>query len=186
MKIALATLVVALSAFLLWAIYSSPQESVNEILPKPISSAFGITLGENFNPDMVKKILSKQKKTYKNKEGIELQGTMLHITPLQPSDKFQQYVINTNPEGIIYSIEGKYQNKEMTPAACKAIVKSMAEEMESIHGKPRGKDSFGQWYSFRQTSDYSKSLRLYAHRCRTGMYSIIYTDENIKRESNIL
>jgi len=186
MKIALATLIVAFSAFLVWTLYSSQQDSVNEIFPQPISSAFGITLGEHFNPDMVKKVLSKVQKTYKNKKGDELQGTMLHIIPFQPSDQFQQYVINTNPEGIIYSIEGKYQNKEMTSAACKAIVKSMAEEIESVHGKPRGKDSFGQWYSFRQTSDYSKSLRLYAHRCRTGMYSIIYTDENIKRESNVL
>lgn len=183
MKIALVTLVVALSTFLLWAIYFSQQESGDDIFLKPITGAFGITLGKHFNPDMVKEVLSKEQITFKNKEGVELQRTVLDIKPHQPSDHFQQYVINTSAEGIIYSIEGKYQNKELTPAACKAVVKVMAEELESIHGKARGKDSFGQWYSFRQISDYSKSLKLYAHRCRTGRYSVIYIDEEIRKES---
>ena len=33
-----------------------------------------------------------------------------------------------------------------------------------------------------QFSDTSnKGLKLYGHRCRTGMYSIIYTDEKVQR-----
>ncbi len=183
MKTVLVALVVSLSAWLFWGIYSSQQqESVDEIFHEPITGAFGITLGKAFNSDMVKEVLSKEQHTYKNKQGKEFQGSVLHFKPLHPSDQFQQYIIKINPEGNIYSIEGNYQgDKGMTPSVCKAGVKSLAEELELKYGKPRGKDSFGLWYSFRQISDPSKSIKLYAHRCRTGAYSVIYLDDKLKK-----
>jgi hypothetical protein len=50
--------------------------------------------------------------------------------------------------------------------------------MEARHGKPRGRDMSGEWYAFRQfTENTDKSLRLYANRCRSGIYSVVYTDQ---------
>ena len=60
---------------------------------------------------------------------------------------------------------------------CKAALKDLASEMEARHGKPRGREMTGEWYAFRQISETSnKSLRLYANRCRSGIYSVVYTD----------
>lgn len=188
MKITFATLVVILTAFLLWGIYSSQQQeaaaAVSDSSPKPIAGAFGITLGKHFNPEMVKEVLSKEQKNYTAKKNEKLLGSVIHIIPNELDNNFQQYLIKTTQKGVIYSIEALYQgDKTMTPALCVATVKKLAGELEAKHGKPRGKGRFGQWYSFRQASDYSKSLRLYAHRCRTGMYSVIYTDDKVRKES---
>jgi len=80
---------------------------------------------------------------------------------------------------------GKPGNKKPANAmqkTCKAAVKTMAGELESRYGKPRGQGWDGLWYTFRQPSDTSnKGLKLYGHRCRSGMYSIVYTDENVRR-----
>ena len=185
MKIVLASIVVGLLAFLLWGIYDNSQsESNDNSFPEPIAGAFGVSLGKHFKPEMVKEVLSKEQKEYTVKEGVKLPGTVIQFKPNEPDNNFQQYEIKTTQSGIIYSIEGKYQgDKEMTPKVCKAIVKSLAEEQAARYGKPRGKDSFGQWYSFRQTSDFSKSLKLYAHRCRTGAYSMVYMDDKVRKEN---
>ena len=80
---------------------------------------------------------------------------------------------------------GKPGNKKPANAmqlTCKATVKTIAGELEARYGKPRGQGWDGLWYTFRQFSDTSnKGLKLYGHRCRTGMYSIIYTDEKVQR-----
>lgn len=80
---------------------------------------------------------------------------------------------------------GKPGNKKPATAmqkTCKAAVKTMAGELESRYGKPRGQGWDGLWFTFRQPTDTSnKGLKLYGHRCRTGLYSIVYTDEIARR-----
>lgn len=176
-----------------------------------ITGAFGIQLGEKFDTSMVTKLLSKQAHSYKGPGGTKLKGQLLRIEPAQPDDRFQQYSIRTTDEGVIYAIQGEYQyeaesdkaktdetkpkgsgkgagksgNKQPATSiqkTCKAAVKTMAEELEARYGKPRGQGWDGLWYTFRQISDTSnKGLKLYGHRCRTGMYSIIYTDDTVQR-----
>ena len=183
---------------------------------EPITGAFGIQLGEQFDASMVAKVLSKQEHSYKGQGGIKLKGQLLRIEPGKPDERFQQYSIKTSDAGIIYAIQGDYQYKVESDEArsneakanetkpegkgkgagkpgnkkpanaiqktCKAAVKTMAGELESRYGKPRGQGWDGLWYTFRQPSDTSnRGLKLYGHRCRTGMYSIIYTDDKVQR-----
>jgi len=178
---------------------------------EPITGAFGIQLGTHFEPSMVAKVLSKQEHIYSGQGGTKLKGSLLRIEPSKPDERFQQYSIKTTGEGIIYAIQGDYQYKaesdearpdEAKPkgsgkgagkpgnrqpanamqSSCKAAVKTLAGELESRYGKPRGQGWDGLWYTFRQFSDTSnKGLKLYGHRCRTGMYSIIYIDEKAQR-----
>ena len=77
---------------------------------------------------------------------------------------------------------GNRQPATAMQKTCKAAVKTMAGELESRYGKPRGKGWDGLWFTFRQPTDTSnKGLKLYGHRCRSGMYSIVYTDEKVRR-----
>ena len=88
---------------------------------------------------------------------------------------------NTKPQGRGKGA-GKPGNQQQTHAnekLCKAKVKELAKELQSQYGKPRGQG--GLWVVFRQLSDSAnKSVKLYGHRCRTGMYSIIYSDESVR------
>ncbi len=169
---------------------------------EPITGAFGIPLGEQFETSMVAKVLGKQEQIYNGQAGAKLKGSLIRVEPGKPDGRFQQYSIKTTYDGLIYAIEGDYQYKvepdeakpkgsgkgaskpgNRQPATamqktCKAAVKTMAEELESRYGKPRGKGWDGLWFTFRQPSATSnKGLKLYGHRCRTGLYSIVYTDE---------
>ncbi len=80
---------------------------------------------------------------------------------------------------------GKPGNRQPANAmqlTCKAAVNTLAGELEARYGKPRGQGWDGLWYTFRQFSDTAnKGVKLYGHRCRTGMYSIIYTDNKAQR-----
>ena len=183
---------------------------------EPITGAFGIPLGEQFETSMVAKVLGKQEQIYNGQAGAKLKGSLIRVEPGKPDGRFQQYSIKTTYDGLIYAIEGDYQYKvepdeakqdeteqaetkpkgsgkgaskpgNRQPATamqktCKAAVKTMAGELESRYGKPRGKGWDGLWFTFRQPSDTSnKGLKLYGHRCRSGMYSIVYTDEIVRR-----
>lgn len=180
-------------------------------LPEPISGAFGIPLGKRFEPSMVARVLGEQEHSYKGQGGTKLKGKLLRIEPSKPDERFQQYSIKTTDAGIIYAIQGDYQYEASSDEAkadetkpegkgkgagkpgnkkqantiqktCKAAVKTMAGELESRYGKPRGQGWDGLWYTFRQFSETSnRGLKLYGHRCRTGMYSVIYTDEKVQR-----
>jgi hypothetical protein len=146
---------------------------------------------------MVAKVLSEQEQTYRGPDGVELKGTLLRVEPSEPDTHYQQYSVKTTDDGIIYAIQGDYQfeveaakgkqagkvkKSRVIRKRCKDVVKKLAEELEASYGKPRGKGWDGEWFSFRQLSDTSnKSLRLYAHRCRTGMYSVLYSDEKVQR-----
>ena len=178
---------------------------------EPITGAFGIPLGEQFDVSMVAKVLSKQEQIYSGQDGTKLKGQLLSIEPSKPDERFQQYSIKTTYDGLIYAIQGDYQyevksgeaktdetkpkgsgkgagkpgNKQPATAiqkTCKAAVKTMAGELEERYGKPRGQGWDGLWFTFRQPSDTSnRGLKLYGHRCRSGMYSIIYIDDKVQR-----
>lgn len=189
---------------------TEPQLAAKSL--QPITGAFGIQLGKKFDASMVAKVLHKQELTYSGPGGTKLKGQLLRIEPAKPDKRFQQYSLKTTDKGVIYAIQGDYQYKEAKPdkatpdeakpegkgkglgkpgnkkqpkvmqSTCKAAVKTMAGELESRYGKPRGQGWDGLWFTFRQFSDTSdKGLRLYGHRCRSGMYSIIYTDNTVQR-----
>lgn len=165
---------------------------------EPISGAFGIPLGERFEASMVTKLLDESEQVYRGPEGANLKGSLIRVEPFDPDMRFQSYSVKTTADGVIYEIRGNYQyeveqargkqvnkvkNSRQLRSTCKDVVKTLAREMEDRHGKPRGKGWDGEWYSFRQVSDTSnRSLRLYGNRCRTGMYSIVYTDNMVLRD----
>ncbi len=178
----------------------SAQNSAEEVkttqTPNTINGAFGVFLGKHFASDMVKKIIDEEQHSYLGIHKTKLQGTLFQVEPNTPDPRFQSYSIKTTEDGLIYAIQADYQY-EVEPArgkkagkvkkqrniraTCKAAVKELAKELQDSYGKPRGKGWDGEWFSFRQITDTSdKSLRLYANRCRTGMYSIIYTDMKIQ------
>ena len=165
---------------------------------EPISGAFGITLGERFQPSMVAKVLGKEQQSYKGKDSQERKGSLLRIEPSNPDEHFQSYALKTSDDGVIYAIQGNYQfeveaakgkqagkvkKSRVIRKRCKDAVKNIASELESKYGKPRGRGWDGEWFTWRQFSDTSiKSLRLYAHRCRTGAYSILYSEEYARQK----
>lgn len=185
---------------------TEPRAAANKAV-ESITGAFGIPLGEKFDTSMVAKVLSKQEQIYEGRAGAKLKGSLIRVEPSKPDERFQNYSIKTTYDGLIYAIQGDYQYKvepdESTrdetrpqgkgkgagkpgnrqPATamqktCKVAVKTMAGELESRYGKPRGKGWDGLWFTFRQPTETSnKGLKLYGHRCRTGLYSIVYTDE---------
>ena len=125
MKLAIAAILVILSGLGLWFFLSSPEpESAVSEFPAPIAGAFGVTLGQHFEPDMVAKVQSEEQKTYTVKDRGELQGRLIQVKPNKPSEHFQEYVVKTTGEGIIYAVEGKYKDAEMTTKECKAAVRS--------------------------------------------------------------
>lgn len=174
---------------------AAPEESSTpEKAPEPIRGAFGILLGEPFQPSMVAKVLGEEVQSYRSKKsGEEQKGTLLRVEPSMPDERFQRYSLKTTADGMIYAIQGDYQfdvelakgkqagkvkKSRVIKKRCKDAVKQIAVELEAKYGKPRGKGWDGQWFTWRQFPGSSiKSLRLYAHRCHTGAYSILYSEE---------
>ena len=120
-----------------------------------------------------------------------MEGNLISVVPVQPDERFQRYEVRTTDKDIVYAIHAEYQfdlEKEKAEKdkkrstkfrkTCRNAVKSLAKELEARYGKPRGQGWDGEWYAFRQLSENTdKSLRLYANRCRTGIYSAVYTDQ---------
>lgn len=164
--------------------------------PEPISGAFGIPLGKLFEASMAAKVIDEQPQSYRGADGVELKGRVIRFEPSQPDKRFQRYVVKTTGDGIIYAIQADYQfeldasmseqGKEKRSRklrkTCKNAVKALARDFEEHYGKPRGKGWDGEWFAFRQLSDTSNnSLRLYGNRCRSGIYSMVMTDEKVQR-----
>ena len=132
------------------------------------------------------------------KEGVERKGSLLRIEPNKPDERFQRYSLKTSDDGVIYAIQGDYQfeveaakgkqagkvkKSRVIRKRCKDAVKHIASELETKYGKPRGKGWDGEWFTWRQFSGTSfKSLRLYANRCRSGAYSILYSEEYARQK----
>jgi hypothetical protein len=168
-----------------------------EKAPEPITGAFGLELGKRFEPSMVAKVMDQQEQGYRGPDGAELKGSLIQVEPSQPDKRFQRYSVKTTDKGIIYAIQAEYQfereqkdqkqekaGQDKTKQTgslrktCKTALKELGKEMEARYGKPRGRDMSGEWYAFRQFSETEdKSLRLYGNRCRSGIYSVVYTDQ---------
>ena len=144
----------------------------------PVTGAFGITLGEKFEPYMVAKVLGEKEKTYKDRgeQKTEHTGTEYQVEPHVPNPYFSEYSVLTNKDGIIYSIIGK-QISDKPVKRCEDT-KKIAIYLMDKYGKPRGRGILGEWFAFRESLEGPyKGLRFYAQRCRNGLYSIVYSDD---------
>lgn len=170
---------------------SEQQQSKSDEAQKkhePIESAFGIPLGKVFEPAMVTKVVSDQPKNYRSADGSEHTGMHYSVVPTQPDKRFQDYTIMTTDKGVIYEVRADFQmekKSEKLRADCKTEVKALAHELETRHGEPRGKGWQAEWFAFRQQSDESdRSIRVLGNHCRTGKYSVIYSDRAVTGEKN--
>jgi len=164
---------------------SSPQDTPKEKdkaekfhSKTPVTGAFGIRLGEKFAPYMVGTVLSQSDKTYKDRseEKAEHTGTEYRVEPPVPNKYFNEYSVLTNEAGIIYSIIGKHNPAE--PENKCRRTKKIARSLVDKYGKPRGRGTLGEWVAFRESVEGPyRGIRLYAPRCRTGHYSIVYSDD---------
>ncbi|WP_299878877.1 hypothetical protein [uncultured Cocleimonas sp.] len=162
-----------------------------------IQGAFGIPLGKKFEHSMVTKVLSEEPQLYKGAESTKLKGKIYQVEPNKPDQRFQKYTVKTTVDGSIYAIQGEYQyqteiakgkqagkvkQQKILRKTCKNKVKELAKELEARFGKAHGQGYDGEWFSFRQSSETSdKRLRLYANRCRTGLYTINYNDNKAQK-----
>lgn len=161
---------------------ASAKEATPEKSAQPVTGAFGMTLGERFDPAMVAKVISQEERVYTGREKAKFKGTRYQVEPKAASEDFEKYWVDTTDQGIIYAIQGEYlqagKGKE-----CKKVTKRLATGLEAKYGKPRGKGMHGEWYSFRDMSRKAyRGVRLYANRCGSGRYSIVYSDDQAKLE----
>lgn len=143
---------------------------------EPVTGAFGIPLGEPFDPCMVERVISEEETTYRGPDNTERTGTLYRVVPKTSNVHFTSYAVQTTNDGIIYAVHADYEPAE-TLNTCD-VTRRLAGVLEEKYGKPRGKGAFGEWYSFRDRSvEHYRGIRLYANRCRRGIYSIVYSDD---------
>lgn len=146
--------------------------------PEPIAGAFGLALGDRFAPGLVAKVVSEQEYGYRDRDNVQRKGTVYKIEPKLPHEAFSSYLVATTAAGLIYSITGTYADPEKK-SRCD-LTQRLATELEQRHGKPREQGSPGDW-SFRDMSvEKYRGVRLYAPQCRSGRYSIIYSDDGAR------
>jgi hypothetical protein len=158
--------------------------STGEKTYKNITGAFGLTLGEVFAPWMVAKVISQEEARYKGRgeDQTEYTGTQYQVEPAIANPHFNQYLVKTNQDGIIYNITAR-QNPSEKAAACEQS-RNLGKLLMSKYGRPRGAGVLGEWYTFRDmTAESYRGIRLYAQRCRNGRYQIQYTDEGAMMQS---
>ena len=160
---------------------ASTDQAEAEKEPAPVTGAFGIALGERFHPCMVEKVLGQEEKAYESREKEKRTGTRYQVVPRTANERFESYFVNTTEQGLIYSIQGE-STEGGDEKACKKITGRIAELLEEKYGKARSKGLHGEWYAFRDMSvnDY-RGIRLYANRCGTGRYTIVYSDDSARR-----
>ena len=147
--------------------------------PEPVTGAFGIRLGETFEPAMVATVIGQEEKAYRADDKSELSGTQYHVTPTQPDENFSAYSVATTAGGIIYAIHAEFRAPDKS-SRCD-VSKEIAAKLEQKYGKPRGKVFSGAWYAFRDMSvEHYRGIRLYANRCDQGIYEIVYSDDSAR------
>ena len=147
---------------------------------EPIAGAFGIPLGERFDPCMVAKVLSQEDKTYRGPDKEERKGILYRVEPKVTNTLLNTYAVATTAEGLIYSIRGDQEPAEPKPA-CEAP-EALAAFLATKYGKPSETGPAGAWYSFSDRSrPASRVVRLHATRCGRGIYSIVYSDDEARR-----
>jgi hypothetical protein len=159
-------------------------DSEPEQAREPVTGAFGIPLGKRFEPCMVAEVLGEEERTYRGPDKTERIGTRYRVKPKVPNAHFTAYAVDTTSDGVIYAVGGEHE-PEVRENKC-AVTKELAAALEAKYGKPRGKGGFGEWYAFRDMSvDHYRGIRLYANRCRRGIYSIVYGDDGVKAAEDI-
>jgi hypothetical protein len=153
---------------------SEPEQA-----PEPVTGAFGIRLGEPFSPCVVAEVLGQAPVTYRDADKAEQTGTRYRVVPRVPNSRFTEYAVDVNRDGIVYAVRAEYQS-DTRENLC-GVTKELAASLEEKYGKPWGRASFGEWYAFRDLSvDYYRGIRLYANRCRRGIYEIVYGDDHAR------
>jgi hypothetical protein len=144
--------------------------------PVPVTGAFGLELGAVFSPCMVAEVLGEEPITYPDADKVQQTGTRYRVLPKVPNSHFNDYTVDVNRDGVVYSVRGR-QQPEAAENLC-GVTKELAASLGEKYGKPRGRDPFGNWYVFRDMSvDHYRGIRLYSQRCRRGIYEIVYTDD---------
>ena len=147
---------------------------------EPVTGAFGMTLGTRFEPSLVEKVLSEKPKRYRVADGSERQGTLYRVEPKSPDANFNNYAVATTDDGIIYNISGEFSTTDRS-SKC-GVTKKIAAALTKKHGKPRGMGTIGEWYAYTDpTAAGYRGIRLYATRCKRGIYSISYEDATLTR-----
>jgi len=147
--------------------------------PEPVTGAFGIPLGERFEPCLVAKVVEEEPVTYRTPDKTQRKGTRYLVEPKVPNLHFNTYSVDTTTDGVIYAIRGDYV-PEARESKCD-VTKGIAASLEEKYGKPRGRSPYGDWYAFRDMSvKHYRGIRLYANRCRQGIYQIVYGDDGVK------
>jgi hypothetical protein len=158
----------------------SDTKPAGEQAPQPVTGAFGIPLGERFDPCMVAKVLSQEEKTYRGPNKEERKGILYRVEPKVTNTLFNTYAVATTADGIIYLIRGDQEPKERKPAC--EVPNTLAAFLGAKYGKMREKGPAGQWYNFRDMSRRTyRGVRLHATRCGRGIYSIVYSDDEARR-----
>ncbi len=155
---------------------AEPKEEVApEGPPEPVTGAFGVPLGESFEPCLVAKVLAEEERGYRGADQREHQGTLYRVEPLSPHPHFSTYTVETTEDGTVYRIRADYEAPDKATRC--AAVKKIAAELEQRYGKARGKGYQGAWYAFRDfTAEGYRGIRLNGVRCGRGIYSISYED----------
>ena len=147
---------------------------------QPVTGAFGIPLGERFDPCMVAKVLSQEEKTYRGPNKEERKGVLYRVEPKVTNTRFNTYAVATTADGIIYLIRADQEPAERKPAC--EVPKALATFLGAKYGETRDKGPVGQWYNFRDLSHRTyRGVRLHATRCGRGIYSIVYSDDGARR-----
>jgi hypothetical protein len=145
---------------------------------EPVTGAFGLTLGTRFEPSLVEKVLSEKPQGYRVADKTERQGTLYRVVPKSPDPNFSDYSVSTTEDGTIYRIDAELADAERR-SKC-AVTKEIAASLTKKYGEPIGKGAFGEWYAFRDlTAEGYRGVRLYAPRCKRGIYSISYEDTTL-------
>ena len=157
----------------------APEATPPEEKPvEPVTGAFGLTLGTRFEPSLVEKVLSEKPQGYRVADKSERQGTLYRVIPKSPDPNFSDYSVATTEDGTIYRIGAEHADAERR-SKC-AVTKEIAAALTQKYGKPLGKGAFGEWYAFRDfTAEGYRGVRLYAPRCKRGIYSISYEDTTL-------
>ena len=144
--------------------------------PAPVTGAFGVPLGEPFEPCRVAEVLDEHPKSFTDRDGNVHEGSEFQVRPRVPNPHFDRYSVLTNEHGVVYSVQASFEDPQKK-TRCEATRK-LASLLEEKYGQPRGRSPAGDWYAFRDTRvDHYRGIRLTSNRCRRGLYSIEFTDD---------
>lgn len=145
---------------------------------EPITGAFGVTLGERFEPTMVAEVLGEEERRYMKADRSTGKATFFRIVPKTPDEHYTQYSATTNEGGLVYMIEGEFVPAEKG-STCE-VAERLVGDLREKYGKPVGADMHGTAFAFRDTvQNPSREVKLSLNRCGFGHYRITYYDYSL-------